>query len=309
MPDTQQRSDATIPPDRQSAARNAQLGYLLAIGSALALSTMGPLGKLTMATGVDPLTIVTWRAIIAAALVTCWIAIRRAQNISVVGRDLIWFALLGFVGISLNYLFFFRALELTSVSTAITLVYTYPIMVTVFAALLLGEPLTRSIVYCVALATAGCFLTAQIYDPAMFQLNRTGLLYGAGAAITKTIYTLISKHLLGRYDPQTIILYAFGFGAAGLVCLHGAPFETVTQLSKLTWLGIVTIAIVPTLIGYSMFVFSMKFIEAGRASIVALLEPLAAVVLALIVLGEVPETPQILGGVCILVAVVRLRMI
>ena len=39
-----------------------QSGYLYAIGSALALSTMGPIGKLTMDAGADPLTVVTWRA-------------------------------------------------------------------------------------------------------------------------------------------------------------------------------------------------------------------------------------------------------
>ncbi|SDX97651.1 drug/metabolite transporter, DME family [Ruegeria halocynthiae] len=112
-------------------------------------------------------------------------------------QDLVWFLVLGFVGISLNYLFFFRSLELTTVSTAVTLVYTYSIMVTVCAAILLREQLTRTAILCAGLATVGCFLIAQVYDPDAFQLNRAGLLFGMGAAVTKTVYTLITKHLLG----------------------------------------------------------------------------------------------------------------
>ena len=50
-----------------------QSGYLYAIGSALALSTMGPIGKLTMDAGADPLTVVTWRAFIATLLVVVWV--------------------------------------------------------------------------------------------------------------------------------------------------------------------------------------------------------------------------------------------
>jgi drug/metabolite transporter (DMT)-like permease len=268
---------------------------------------MGPIGKLTIGAGVDPLTLVTWRAIFAAILVAIWATVRHRDSLGVRARDLMWFLLLGFVGISLNYLFFFRALEVTTVSTAIILVYTYPIMVTLGAAVLLREPLTRQTVLCVGLATLGCFLIAQVYDPSAFRINQTGLLFGASAAITKTLYTLISKHLLERYNPQPIILYAFGFGAIGLTILHGAPLESGAQLSPLNWSGIIAIAIVPTLLGYSMFIISMKFIEASRASIIALLEPLAAVALALIFLGEMPEVVQLLGGLCILAAVMRIR--
>ena len=64
----------------------------------------------------------------------------------------------------------------------------------------------------------------------------------------------------------------------------------------------------PTLVGYSLFVVAMNHVEASRAAITAMLEPVLAVALAFAVLGEVPEFGQLIGAGVVLAAVFAVQL-
>jgi drug/metabolite transporter (DMT)-like permease len=269
---------------------------------------MGILGKLTFATGADALTVVTWRALIAAALVGGWFAFTARHRFAISLRDAAWFAVLGFVGIALNYTFFFMALERTSVATAIVIAYSYPLLVSLSAVVFLGERLTPIKAAGVICGLIGCALAARAYDPASLSSDAIGLMFGAGAAITKTVYTVMSKQALKRHPPQTVILYAFLFGSAFLALYLGRDLGLAFDLPVQGWAGIAGIAVLPTLVGYSLFIIAMKHVEASRAAITAMLEPVLAVALAFAILSEVPEAGQLIGMAIVLVSVLAVQM-
>src|SRR5262245_31437410 len=103
---------------------------------------MGILGKFAYRYDVDPLNLVTFGAIIAFATLYLALALIRGRLPRIGRRHLGLFALLGLIGISVNNASFFLALQHTSVSMAIVLVYTYPAFVMLGSVLFLKEAFT-----------------------------------------------------------------------------------------------------------------------------------------------------------------------
>ena len=72
-------------------------------------------------------------------------------------------------------------------------------------------------------------------------------------------------------------------------------------------LWLVVVALVPTLIGHTLFAFGLCFLEAAVATMVATIEPVMATLLAALFLGESLTWPQIIGGALVIAGVVALQ--
>lgn len=283
------------------------MGYLLAVMAAMLWATLGVLGKFLYGYEADPLTVVTIRAIIAFVTLAAILTIVNRRLLRIRRQDILFFALYGLVGVTLNYAFYFYALNATSVTTAVILLYTYPALVALLATVFLKERLDWVKGLVLVLTFAGCFLVAQGYDSTALQLNLKGVLFGLGAGATAAIYSLFGKKALQRYDSWTTVCYAFGFGALFLLILR--PPQTILSVNYpwQAWLAILAVAWFPTLLAYALFMTAMKYIEAGKASITATLEPVVASLLAYLFLGETIEWPQLVGVGLVLSGIVGLQ--
>jgi len=281
-------------------------GYLLALAAAFLWATLGLFGKFLYRYPVDPLVVVALRALIASSTLGLILAWRNPAWLRIRRQDLPFFVVYGAVGVALNYACYFLALRWTTVTTAVILLYLYPALVVLGGALFLGESLTLIKGAALSLAFGGAFLAAQGYDASLLRLNWRGVLFGLGAAISMAVYGLMGKQRALAYAPWTITLYAIGFGAVSLTLWQGPALKGALDYPWQVWLLIIGLAWGPTLLAYSLFTAALAHIEAGQASIAAMLEPVLAAVLAYAVLGERVDTPQWLGGLLVLGGVATL---
>ncbi len=282
-------------------------GYLLALMAGAVWATLGVLVKFLYAYEADPLTVVTFRALIAFATLSIILAIVNPHLLRIHRQDIPFFLLYGLMGVTLTYVTYFYALKFTSVTTAVILLYTYPALVTLFATVLLGERLDWIKGLVLVLTFAGCFLVAQGYDPTALKLNLKGVLWGLGAGVTAAIYSLFGKKALQRYDSWTTVCYGFGFGALFLLILRSPQTILSTNYPWRAWITILALAWVPTLMSYSLYMASMKYIEASKASVATTIEPGIASLLAYLFLGETIEGPQLVGMGLVLAGIFALQ--
>ena len=283
-------------------------GVAAAAASALALSTMGVLGKLLYRHDVDPLNVVTLRAAVAFIVLGLALVLVRGRLPAIRRRDIPLFVLLGLVGISLNYAGFFLSLKLTTVATAISILYTFPAFVILGAYLFLGEPVTANKAISLVLCFGGCLLVIRIFNTDALQLNLWGIVFGFVASITKAVYTLAGKRALSTYDPWTVTFFAFGLGGLFLVIGTASSGRLDVAIPAEAWAYVVCIALLPTQVGYSLFLLALKYLEAGKASIVATLEPVAAIALSAAIVGEL-ITPLQSVGVAMVIGGVMLSQV
>ena len=287
---------------------NPALGYGLAFAAAVIWGSLGIFAKLIYAYGVDPVVLVSLRSSLAfvALLISLFIASPSQLRIEV--KDILFFAVFGFVGITLNHLSYFEALRRTSATTAVIILYTAPAFVALGAAVFYGEQLTKAKITALIMAFAGCFLVAGGYDRELISLNPTGVVLGLIAAITYASYTLLSKYALSKYSSWTTVLYAFGFGGFFIMCFAGRNLVQSRNFPPRVWLLVLCLVLGPTLASYVFYVLSLGYIDAADAGIICMAEPAATTLLAFVVLGETLAGWQLVGAALVLGGILLIQV-
>ncbi len=205
------------------------------------------------------------------------------------------------------YLFSFSILQLTtmlaffvsilkaSVSVAVLLLYSAPVYITVLSPLLLKERSTRKGWFALVLSISGILLIADFgkIDPLQHPL---GILVGVLSGISYAFQVMISKYISDTYSGYTQAFWSFLIAMLLLIPAGFVPSGVVS--GNLIYL--LLLAVFPTILAVSLYFNGLKKVKASSAGILGLIEPLSAVILAVLILNENISIPVILGGALIL---------
>lgn len=274
--------------------------------------TLGIFAKILYAEGVSFESLVAFRASVGWVAVLFFVlATGGASSLRVSGRDLVFLVPLGLVGIGCFYLLYFYTVRESTVGTAAILLYSSPAFVVVLARLFLKEALNAAKVLALGLTTFGIFLVAGAYDPANLEVNPTVLITGLLSGLTYGLYSIFGRPVAGRLGPSVILSYALFFGAALLVVAALPTLDTLAGLSAGSYALLLMLAVVHTTLAFALYTFGLGRLGAGKAAIVATVEPVVAGVLGTLLLGEGLTLPKIVGGILVIsgavLAQVRLR--
>jgi len=282
-------------------------GYAFVATAAVLWGTLGVLFKHVIGTyNLPSINLAFWRALLAFAFLFAGMAIFRPQLLRIKRRDLPLLAVIGLVSVAVFYAVYIAAIDLTTVATGVTLLYTAPAFVTLLAWRLYGESLTRRKLAALAMAFVGCALVARAYDPAQLRLNALGILSGLAAAFTYAMYSIFGKYALRRHNPWTLVVWIQGFGALFLLAVQSPESVRAVMTPTPLWFWLAVIALGPTVGSFSLYTLGLQHIEASRASIIATLEPVVGALLSFAILGERFAPLQALGGAMIIGGVILL---
>jgi len=278
-------------------------GYAQVAVAAVLWGTLGLAARRIFAAGLTPFEGATWRATGAFALLLlyCLVADRGALRIS--RRDLPLLAAYGAVSIAGFMTVYFTAIGLTTVATAAVLLYTAPAWVVVLARVFFGEPMTPMKTAAVALAFVGCALVIGAVGSGAVRLTAGGLLAGLGAGLTYALYSIFGKTALRRLSPMPTVVYTLGFGALFLLAAGGG----LPPLPRAGLGPLLYVIIFPTALAYLLYIGGLRWIEAGRASVVATLEPVVAALGGAFLLREPFGIVQWIGAALVLAGVVLVQ--
>jgi len=283
----------------KSAAANRRIGLVLIIISATSFGVMPIFARLAYNAGAEPITVLFLRFTIAAVVMNLIMVLgRTVYPRGLILLELILLGAICYVGESLAY---FLALKMTSAGLVALLLYIYPALVTALSAIFLKEHLTRVKIVALFLALSGTALTLRISGDG----SLLGILLGIAAAVDYAIYILLGSRILRRSGPMgstTVIITSTAGVYAGIVAIRGVTYPATST----GWIAIIAIALISTVLAFVTFFAGLKRIGPTSASTLSTFEPIVAVVLAAIVLGETISPIQILGGILILAAVVLL---
>lgn len=221
-------------------------------------------------------------------------------------RELILFVGNGIALFATAFLYY-TAMQITSVATAVVLMYTMPIIVMIFSVIFLGEKMTKMKFVATAVMMIGCVLVSGVVGG--FKINTIGILIGLLSGITYSTYSILSKIAFKKgSSPISASLYGFLFMSiiAVSMCKPGDMIERITSpkiFILLAGLGIVTFVI-----PYFLYTLSLKYLPAGTASALSIVEPMAATVFGMIFLHEIPDIFAGVGIIMIISAVFLLGM-
>lgn len=253
------------------------------------------------ALGFDTMQLVAARAVVAALVLLVIALIRDRRLLRIRLRDLWMFVGTGIVSYVFYNWCYFRCMQRCSLSVAAVLLYTAPMFIMLLSAVLFGERLTRPKAAALGLALAGCALVSGLLGGSA--VSPLGLLSGLGAGIGYALYTIFSLFALRRYSSLTVTFYTFLAASVGVlpfIPLRGTLqlIETADAAPELILLGILT-----NVLPYLLYTKGLTWVEPGRAAVLATMEPVAATVISVAVLGETLSLPATLGILLVLAAI------
>jgi drug/metabolite transporter (DMT)-like permease len=288
---------------RPRAVSEQTVGIILVIISALGYAWLPIFAKWAYAEGLTPIDLLTLRFAIAAPIM--WFLTwqetedsRTLPQLKLLGAG----ALFAFVALTA-----FFALSLIPSSLYTLLLYTYPAMVVILARVL-GEPLSPQAIVALILTLVGIGLTVPLQEGELGGMNPFGMGLGLVNAALYAIYIIYSQRVLRGHQAMGHATRWNITGSLGVLVVialvQGLTLPTTWQ----GWASAAGIAIVCTVLPIFTFLTGIKRLGASKASILSSIEPLATLLLAVVLLGETLTWQQSVGGALILASVVVLQL-
>lgn len=286
----------------------ARSGMLMVMSAAILWGTVAVTTRSIYAvTNANPLSIGFFRLGIASpVLMIIGLKTLGWRLFQVPRRDLALMALIGIL-MAFYQVAFFTAIQSlgAAVATLITLC-TAPAMVALIATLVTKERLNLKILAAMLCALAGTALLIQVRPAGVsLQAGLAGLGWALASAFGYSSMVVISREVAGRYHPVQPFAIGLGFGAL-LLLVVASSTGLVLQYPPAGWALLIYLALVPTALAFGIFLAGMRHTPATVASIITLLEPLTATILASLFFNEKLGPWGALGAVLLVCAMLLL---
>ena len=225
--------------------------------------------------------------------------------------DIVRLIFCGLFGVAINQLFFFEGLNLTTPINAAIIMTVSPILVIVFSAIIIKEKITIRKIFGIFLGLTGA--ATLILKSGAISLDNDYFIGNFLVFVNATsysIYLVIVKGLMTKYNPITVMFYVFSFGLIfvfpfGISELSNVSLEIFT-LEIFLKVGFVVIC--TTFLAYLFNAFALKSLNPSVVSIYIYLQPVLATVIAIILKSDSLDLVKIISSVFIFSAVFLVSM-
>jgi drug/metabolite transporter (DMT)-like permease len=256
---------------------------------------------------VSPVTVV-WLRFAMGVVVLGVVVAARGQFAWVAPRELATFALLGLIGITFHQWLQSNALVTSQASTSGWIIATTPIFMAVLGRLVLGERLSWPRVSGIALAAVGVLLVVSKDDPATLlagSFGAPGDVLILLSAPNWAVFSVLSRGALRRHPATRMMFYVMALGwlfTSVLLCA-GPGLSEIARITPRGWAALAFLGVACSGLAYIAWYDALQHMPASQVGALLYLEPLVAMTVAAIVLGEPILLATVVGGTVILAGV------
>ncbi len=289
-------------------------GLTQVTAAAVLFGVNASVSKVVLEAGVPPRQLAALRCTgVAVGLLVVLGPTARAR-LRVSWRALRQLAVLGIVGAALIQWLYFIAIDRLPVGVALLLEFTAPVLVAVFARVVLREDVRPVVWVALGLSLAGLGLVAQVWEDT--RLDALGVAAGLGGAACLATFLLLGRHSGGTQDPVAVNFWMFAWASAFWLVVEPmwgidwAPLgESTSLLGALAgvevpvWLAVAWVVALGTLAPYALDLAALRHLSATTVGAVGMLEPVVAAGVAWLWLEQALTTTQVIGGLVVLAGV------
>lgn len=277
--------------------------FIIAAGSLW--GTMGIFVKAFSGLGLGSMEIVAVRVCITAVMMLAFLLIYNRNLLRIKPRDLWCFFGTGILSIVFFNYCYFKAIMLSTLAVAATLLYTAPMFVIIMSAIVYKEKITVSKAVSILLSLAGCSLVAGL-NKAFGSASLFSILAGLCAGFGYALYSIFGRAAIEReYDSLTITAYTFIFASAGILPFSDfkaifAAFQGKPMLPLFCFI----FCLITTILPYLLYTIGLNHIKPWKAAVLASVEPVVAAVIGIVFFHEAVALNVIIGMLLVIGAII-----
>ena len=288
--------------------KHSVTGDILIIIAGLFWGSMGIFVRHLNGLGFTSVQVACLRLVTAGILFAVILLIKDPKGFKIKVKDIPLFLALGLVSILFFTCCYFTAIRLMTMSTAAILLYTSPIWVMILAVIFLKEKLTARKIIALVMAFAGCVLVSGFGG----KVTLPGILVGLGSGLGYGLYSIFGSFALRKYSPFTVTCYTFLIAGLGSIAVSD-PADLFSKIAsadnRLALAGFVLLtAVVTAVIPFLFYTLGLNRTTAGRAAVLATVEPAAATLFGVFVMNERIGIASAVGILLVFAAIIVLSI-
>ncbi|MFB0565346.1 MAG: DMT family transporter [Candidatus Aminicenantaceae bacterium] len=260
----------------------------------LAVLLFGLAGLFGKWLSLSPVIIVFGRVVFASIALALLLLFTKKSLQIIPRKNYLLFFSLGII-LAIHWISFFKSIQVSTVAVGLLSYSSFPIFTALLEPLFFREKIVAINILFALLCFCGIYLIIPEFNLANSVYQ--GVLWGLLSGITFAFLTIANRRLSQKYSSLVIAFFQDFFAAIILLPLF---FVKQTPISTKNLFLLIILGVFCTAGAHSLFIKSMRYIKAQTASIISSLEPVYGIVLALFLLGEIPELRTISGGAIIL---------
>lgn len=250
----------------------------------------------------DTFSIAFWRLVIASAILTLILAaIRKNLRFSGIARNLKDLTILG-IFLGLHFIFFVSAVKDTTILNATVLVNTTPIFSMLISSFLFKIKPSRLAIFGLVISFSGaCIIAYAETSSGSFSPNIKGDLEAVLAAIVEAFYLNFGRKTRSQIPLLSAMLPIYLMAAIIVGVISIPTGHTLTVSLKAEILApLICLGFLPTAMAHTLYFSSLSDLKSFETATMALLEPIGATILGILIFQEVPQAIFVLGAFLIL---------
>ena len=255
---------------------------------------------------IDPLAVAFFRYCLSSSILCLiFIIVGRRRSIPIEKPDRRKILVLGIIIILLNQTLFLIGQRFTTAAHGGLLFTLTPIFVYLLAMKYLKETWSNKKGAGILLAMVGSGIiileNGLVFNLSIFK----GDIIIIGAVIAWAYYTVLGKPLVEKYGALKVTAYGLGTGTLIYFPFGLYRFLAVdlSRVDTLGWISLLYISILTSVIGYVIWYWLLKYMEASRVSVLVNIQPVIASIVGFYLLQEPITIPFLIGGLIILTGV------
>lgn len=253
--------------------------------------------------GFSAMQITMLRSILSFLMFFAYLIATDISKLKIAFKDIWLFIGTGVISLFLFNVCYFYAIINGQASIAVVLLYTSPIFIMLFSALLFKEKINFVKILALVLTLCGCISVSGMLSGKL-NISRTVLMFGIASGLFYGMYTIFGKFALKKYSSQTVTAYTFLFALIGILPLCNIKQTAISMAQQpksiLLFLGS---ALFCTVLPYFLYTKGLEKLESGKAAIIVAIEPLVGAVVGTIFFQEPLNATKIMGIILILSAI------
>ncbi|MDQ0271687.1 DMT family transporter [Cytobacillus purgationiresistens] len=272
---------------------------------AISMAIFGSIGLFSLKTGLPSIELVFIRCLCASLLLGAIWGIgtlkTKQQKPNFIPRREYVLALLCGVFLIINWVFFFRSLEVMPITVAVSIYHLAPVIVLLLGSFIFKEKITKTGLVFFLICFLGTLLVGGIHRYATIaEFVSTGVIWAFAAAFFYALTSITGKGIQSLSPLSTTVIQT----SLGVLLL--IPFVDWSNFMHLTfenWLYILITGFIHTGLVFYLFFSSLRELKAQTIAILVFVDPIVAILLDVTILNYRPDIYQLLGILLVFVGI------
>ena len=285
-------------------------GTILTLVAGFSWGISGISGQYLMANGVHVNLLTSLRLLIAGLFLTVLAYFQDKKTLKILltsKKNLLGIVFFALFGLVLNQYAYLSAIRYTNAGTATVLQYATPVLVLIYACLRSRVLPSWTEVVAIVLAIGGVFMMATHGNLSELAITPAGLFWGILSAFTYAAYLLLPAQLIRTYGSLPVISLSMLLGGL-LFPLFSQAWNYSFDMTGTNLLALFGIVGIGTIFAYTVFLHGVSIIGPIKGSLLASVEPVASVLLTVLVMGTQFYLTDFIGMVLIIAAVLLISL-